>query len=53
MEIEANLALMKASNKCKSLFHVLSVTVVTFRDRASELDLTATPSSMKVVSEVL
>ena len=53
MEIEANLALMKASNKCNANLHVLCITLVNFRDRASELDLTATPSSMKVILEVL
>ena len=52
MEIEANLALMKASNKCNANLHVLCVTLVTFRDRASELDLIATTSSLKVVLEV-
>ena len=52
MEREAHLALMKLSNKCNANLHVLCVTLVTLRDRASELDLTATPSSMNVVIEV-
>ena len=53
MEIEANLALMKASNKCNANLHVLCITLVNFRDRASELDLTNTHSSVKAVFEVL
>ena len=43
---------MKVSNKCNVNLHVLCVTLVAFTDRASELDLTDKPSSMKVVLEV-